>query len=174
MTDVATAPDVTPAPRPVDHPEAVRLARYAQNFANIVAVLMRDPGFQNLRLADLEWLVLPAIMSGQWRLAQSKIGPDGKVADDGVLFPSAVALWASVSPEIDQRLSENLDKPLLLKSHEWLSGDVLWLVAAAGDRKVVPAFLKQLAATDFKGKQVKARVTGPDGKIVVRTLRHDQ
>lgn len=50
-------------------PEA-RRERMAQSFADIVGVLMRDPGFRNLRLADLEWLVLPPILTGQWRMAR--------------------------------------------------------------------------------------------------------
>ena len=41
----------------------------AQTFAQIVAVLMRDANFRNLRLTDLEWLVLPPVMAGQFRLA---------------------------------------------------------------------------------------------------------
>ena len=48
-----------------------RQVHFTRSFSNIVAVMMRDPGFRNLQLADLEWLVLPAIMAGQWRMAQS-------------------------------------------------------------------------------------------------------
>ena len=152
----------------------------AQGFASVVAVLMRDPGFRNLRLADLEWLVLPPLLSGQWRLGQSRSTPDpAKPVAGGPqdaakanmpVVPTAVALWASVSPEIDRRLSSNLDKPLLLKPHEWATGDILWLVAAAGDARAVPKFLKHLTATEFKGRDVKLRVTGDDGKVVIRTL----
>jgi cytolysin-activating lysine-acyltransferase len=167
-------------------PRDARQARMAQGFASVVAVLMRDPGFRNLRLTDLEWLVLPPLLSGQWRLGQSRATPDQAAPAKGAtapkdaaqdtskgnlpVVPTAVALWASVSPEIDKRLSSNLDKPLLLKPHEWASGDILWLVAAAGDARAVPKFLKHLAATEFKGRDVKLRVTGDDGKVVIRTL----
>lgn len=152
----------------------------AQGFASVVAVLMRDPGFRNLRLADLEWLVLPPLLSGQWRLGQSRTTPEQAAPAAGgpqdapkgnlPVVPTAVALWASVSPDIDRRLSSNLDKPLLLKPHEWATGDILWLVAAAGDARAVPKFLKHLTATEFKGREVKLRVTGGDGKVVIRTL----
>jgi cytolysin-activating lysine-acyltransferase len=179
------APAAPDAVRPSETADA-RQARMAQNFASVVAVLMRDPGFRNLRLTDLEWLVLPPLLSGQWRLGQSRIHPDedkpakgepavGKPGTDATpgdlpVAPTAVALWASVSPEIDKRLSSNLDKPLLLKPHEWASGDIVWLVAAAGDPRAVPKFLKHLAATKFKGREVKLRVNGDDGKVVVRLL----
>lgn len=147
----------------------------AQSFTNIVAVLMRDPGFKALRLADLEWLVLPPVMSGQWRIAQTGVDPSsakpGSASGNGsTLVPAAVALWASVSPEIDRRLSENLDQPILLRPNEWLTGDITWLIAIAGDRRILPRFIKQLEATEFKGRTVKLRANGPDGKVLVRTL----
>ncbi len=166
--------------QPAMRPEEQRSARLAQSFANIVAVLMRDTGFKNLKLADLEWLVLPPVMSGQWRLAHSKAdqlpgqpAPD-KASQGSMLVPVAVALWASVSAEIDKRLSESLDKPLQLRPQEWSTGEHLWLVAIAGDRRALPAFLKQLAISDFKGKTVKMRVNGPDGKVVIKTLEQSE
>lgn len=151
----------------------------AQTFANIVAVLMRDPGFKNLRLAELEWLVLPPVLSGQWRLAQARTEqsgagsgtkPGSTAPESNLVVPVAVALWASVSPEIDERLSSNLDKPLHLRPNEWATGNSLWLIAIAGDRRAVPTFVKQLEATEFKGRRVKLRANGPDGKVVVKTL----
>ena len=152
-------------------PRDARQARFAQTFANIVAVLMRDPNFRNLRLADLEWLVLPPVMAGQFRLAHVQPQPEGgKPQQGGGYVPVAVALWARVSPNIDKGLSENLDKQVRLQPNQWASGDILWLMAAAGDQRAVPKFLEQLQETEFKGKEVKLRARGADGKAVVRTL----
>jgi cytolysin-activating lysine-acyltransferase len=152
----------------------------AQTFAQIVAVLMRDPNFRNLRVADLEWLVLPPVMAGQFRLghaAQAAPGrtqqgkaPQDKTGQGGIFVPVAVALWARVSPEIDKSLSENLDKQARLHPSQWASGDNVWLMVAAGDPRAVPQFLKQLADTEFKGQHVKMRLRGSDGKVVVKTL----
>ena len=51
------------APRPPEmpmkaatRPRDARQARFGQTFSQIVAVLMRDPDFRHLKLADLEWL----------------------------------------------------------------------------------------------------------------------
>ncbi len=108
--------------KPVTRPRDARQARFAQSFAQIVAVLMRDPNFRNMRLADLQWLVLPPVMAGQFRLAQVPMPQDtkgqeagkapqgAKAQEGGVLVPMAVALWARVSPDIDKGLSESLDK----------------------------------------------------------------
>ena len=77
-----------PKQRPVTRPRDARQARMAQSFAQIVAVLMRDPNFRNMRLADLEWLVLPPVMAGQFRLAQVPMpqgdqGPGGRQGGAG-------------------------------------------------------------------------------------------
>jgi cytolysin-activating lysine-acyltransferase len=173
-----------PAPKSVP-PRDLRQARFALTFSQVVSVLMRDPNFRKLRLADLEWLVIPPIMSGQFRLAQAPMQPPGakapgsgkqgqesaKAAQGGAfLVPVAVALWASVSANIDKALSGNLDKQVRLHPAEWASGDNLWLMAVAGDQRALPTFLKRLRDEEFKGKQVKMRMRGPDGKMVVKTI----
>ena len=162
------------AAKPAVRPRDARQARFAQSFAQIVAVLMRDPNFRQMRLADLEWLVLPPVMAGQFSLAQApspawpRQGQGGQ--EGGVLVPVAVALWARVSAAIDKGLSENLDKPVRLRAGDWASGDNVWLMAVAGDQRAVPKFLEQLAKTEFKGQRVKMRLRGPDNKVVVKTL----
>ena len=156
-------------------PRDARQTRLAQSFAQIVAVLMRDANFRKMRLADLEWLVLPPVMAGQFKLAQAP-SPVGRAKgqeggqEGGVLVPVAVALWARVSPQIDKTLSENLDKPVRLRPNEWASGDNVWLIAVAGDQRAVPRFLEELAKTAFKGQRVKMRLRGPDNKVVIKTL----
>ena len=171
-------------------PRDARQLRLGQSFAQVVAVLMRDRNFRQMRLADLEWLVLPPLMAGQFRLAQmpalqrgtagstqpgvqgstlaSDKGKDG--GDGGMLVPVAVALWARVSGVIDQHLSEDLDKVVRLGAGDWASGEHVWLMAVAGDRRIVPKLLEQLAKDEFKGQRVKTRVRGPDNTVVVRTL----
>jgi len=143
---------------------AVSAIRQSVAFAQIVSVLMRSPRYRNYTLGDLEWLVVPALATGQWRVvgAQSK--------QNGVSFPVAVALWAKVSAEVDKKLSENLHVPIRLRPDEWKSGDILWLVDAVGDPRVVPQLLKQLLETSFKGRETQVRAAGEDGKITVRRL----
>ena len=156
-------------------PRDARQSRFAQSFAQIVAVLMRDPNFRKMRLADLEWLVLPPVMAGQFQLAQAP-SPVGRVKDKdgseqgGVLVPVAVALWARVSDAVDKALAEDLDKPVRLRPADWAAGDNVWLMAVAGDQRAVPRFLEELAKTEFKGRRVKMRLRGPDNTVVVKTL----
>src|SRR5262245_25067117 len=71
-----------------------RQAHMGQAFSQVIAVLMRDPSFRQLRLSDLEWLVIPPLMCGQYKLAQAPVQqlagqtPDpAKPQEGGVLVP---------------------------------------------------------------------------------------
>jgi hemolysin-activating ACP:hemolysin acyltransferase len=162
-------------PKPTEaarmRPSEARAARMAHSFAQVVAVFMRDPDYKNTRLADLEWLALPAIMAGQFKLAQARTeqGSDAQ-SPNGLVVPVAVALWARVSPTIDTALSNNLDEKLWLRANEWASGDNIWLMAVAGDPRAVPTFLKLLKETEFGDAPVKVRTRAADGTVAVRVL----
>ena len=164
------APTAAAAPTQPIRPRDARQIRLAQSFAQVVAVLMRDPNFKKLSLADLEWLVLPPLMAGQFRLAHLQTPQPGNENQPGMLVPVGVALWARVSPAIDKRLSENLDEAVRLQPNEWASGDNIWLMVAAGDPRTVPAFVQQLEKTEFKDKQVKLRRRDANGKVMVAML----
>jgi hemolysin-activating ACP:hemolysin acyltransferase len=117
-------------------------------------------------------------MAGQFRLAHA-MRPTGmrkadKTPRGGVSVPVAVVLWARVSSEIDRGLSESLDKQVRLQPNQWASGNNVWLMAAGGDRRAVPHFLKQLADDVFKGQHVKMRLRGPDGKVIVKALGQEK
>jgi cytolysin-activating lysine-acyltransferase len=147
-------------------------AQRAAALSNIVALMIRDPKFRVMKIADLEWLVMPAILSGQWQLAQGTT-PAGEKKEGapapGRMFPVAAALWARVSPAVDARLSSNLDKPMMLKPQEWTSGDIVWIIAVPGQAQYLKKFLQHLQTSIFKGRTVKIRSVA-NGKPAVRTL----
>ena len=128
----------------------------------IVTILMRSPQHRERPLADLEWLVLPAILSGQSRVAQAQ--------QSGIAVPVGVALWASVSNTVDQRLSD-LSAPWRLQPDEWRSGDIPWLVELVADPPTQQALLKHLGETVFKGRGVKMRVRDAEGKTQIGTFK---
>jgi len=161
-----------PAPaKAVRNPRVARQTRMSQAFSQVVAVLMRDPNFRNMKLSDLEWLVLPPIMAGQFKLGHARAPQRaGAKGPSDMLVPVAVALWARVSSTIDKALSERLGSEMRLRPTDWATGDIVWLMAAAGNPRAVPMFLKQLKETQFKDQEVKLRTRAPDGTIVVKTL----
>jgi hemolysin-activating ACP:hemolysin acyltransferase len=119
--DIASASPPTSTVRQVD-----------VTLGQIVTILMRSPQHRERPLADLEWLVLPAVLRGQCRVAQAQ--------QSGVAVPVGVALWASVSTTVDQRLSD-LSAPWRLQPDEWRSGDIPWLVELVADASTQQALL---------------------------------
>ena len=141
-------------------------------FSQIVAVLMRDPNFRNLRLADLEWLVLPSVVLGQFSLAHAKqqtepIQPGG-TEGGAMLVPVGLALWAYVSPGVHEQLSNDPNRQI--RASEWASGKIPWLIAVAGTTAALPSFLRQLQSSEFKGKTVTMRVRNAESATMTVTL----
>jgi hemolysin-activating ACP:hemolysin acyltransferase len=139
-------------------------ARLLMRFGEVVSVMMRAQQFRDLPLKHLQELVVPPLMSGQFLVAEAQSKAQGFVT------PVAAALWARVSKEVDQRLSENLDQPVQLAPKDWNSGDIGWLIVLVGNVQALAPLLKQLQDTTFKGRPVKMRSRGKDGKRVVTTL----
>lgn len=129
-----------------------------------VSVLMRSEAHRHQFLADLEWLVLPAIAAGQFSLmdAQSK--------SIGFTQPVGLVLWARVSSDVDQRLSSNLALPMRLKPEDWTSGDIVWVVEAVGAPQAMGPLIKALSENEWKGKPVKMRVRDEQGRVTVKTV----
>jgi cytolysin-activating lysine-acyltransferase len=136
-------------------------------FGEIVALLMRQPSEKHHSLADLEWLVVPAVARGQYALAEAQSKETGATA------PVGAVLWALVSPEIDRRLSD-LSVPARLKPEEWRSGDIPWIIQATGDMKILGGLMQQLTQKTFKNRPPKMRVRGADGKLTVGHLEVKQ
>jgi hemolysin-activating ACP:hemolysin acyltransferase len=174
--EAVTASDAKPRPPPPNEqakvaasadvpnasPEPSAIRQVDVTLGQIVTILMHSAQHKQRPLADLEWLVLPAVLSGQCRVAQTQ--------QSGVAVPVGVALWASVSTDVDQRLSD-LSAPLRLQSDEWRSGDIPWLVELVADPPTQQALLKHLGETVFKGGRIKMRVRDADGKVQIGTFK---
>ena len=122
-------------------------------FGEIVALMMRSPTYRHLSLADLDWLVVPALLSGQFSIMSAR----GK-SDDDLRAPVGVAFWASVSPEVDAKLEAQKKAglvPFRLQPKDWKSGEIIWLLDLISLPQVNQAFLDKLSEGAFKGKTVK-------------------
>jgi hemolysin-activating ACP:hemolysin acyltransferase len=125
--------------------------------AKIVSLLMNSSAHSHLRVSDLKWLVLPPLLADQFAIMEA--------VREGAVLPSpfAVAFWAKVSPELDHRLSWDKDLSVRLAPDEWQSGDIFWIIDAVGDPRVLPAFLEEVAATQFPGRYPKMRLPSKSG-----------
>ena len=102
----------------------------------IVWLLSQSPLHRELRLRDLEWSFLPAIIHQQFRIFRFGPLPELVDVDPGKLLPQVlsadalgqlplgVAIWANLSAAAEAKL-ENGER---LGLEEWRSGDRLWLL----------------------------------------------
>lgn len=133
----------------------------SMTLAQIVKLMLQSPNHRHFSLSDLEWMVLPALSSGQLALAETK--PD----QSGIRQPLAVLFWASVSPEIDRRMSSNLDAPIRLRADEWRSGDILWITDMIGDMSNGHALVKSVLESILVDRTVKVRSMDSTGKRIL-------
>jgi hemolysin-activating ACP:hemolysin acyltransferase len=105
-----------------------------ESFGKIVMAMMMLPRYRHQTLADLQHLVLDPLIRDRIAIAQSSEGDQNPVSD-----MVGIAVWASVSEEVDAQIREQVRAgtfPLRLKSDDWNSGSINWLVdVIAPDQK---------------------------------------
>lgn len=176
--------------------QALRSKMISASFGEIVTLLMRSPHYKHYSLSDLEWLVIPALLTNQFLVVEAQMklpvpqneNGDTPVAggqtegaakeavaggqpDDspvaGPRIPVGLALWAKVSPEVDEKLSANLDTPVKLRPDEWRSGEINWIIDVLGDEKIMQSLYAKLKGDVFKGQTFKVRAQNKEGQRVV-------
>jgi hemolysin-activating ACP:hemolysin acyltransferase len=161
----STAASAAPAAAPLDPEEAKKRAaaskRMAASFGEIVLLMAQSPAEQHYALRDLDWLVAPAVRLGQFALAEAQS------KTNGLVVPVGAVLWALVSADVDQRLSNQATGPIRLAPGEWRSGDIPWIIHTIGDAKILGGLMEQLTKTVFKDRAPKMRIRGEDGKAKV-------
>jgi cytolysin-activating lysine-acyltransferase len=98
--------------------------------------------------ADLEWLVMPPLMQGQYRLFYGEGRPVG------------VALWAFVSETVEQRLAGGGR----IGSEDWRSGDRVWLVEIVAPFGNQDRMLDDLCNTALADRKFRFIRTHPNGR----------
>lgn len=129
--------------RPLDKISAV---------GHAVWLMTQSPLHKHLFLTDLEWLLMPPIAAGQFRLWRK---------DN---MPLAFASWALLTEEAEQRLIAGRAK---LAPAAWTGGDRLWLmdlIAPFGGREEA---VKEIKTVVFPGRTIKSLQPGPDGKLQI-------
>ena len=111
--------------RPDNSPAAAR-RKLLETFGGVVAYLVDVPRYSNHSIADLQFLILEALVRDRVQLvrhASPASGSDAEVA--------AVAIWASVSEEVNAKIREQISVgvfPVRLMPDDWTSGNINWLL----------------------------------------------
>jgi hemolysin-activating ACP:hemolysin acyltransferase len=96
-----------------------------ESFGKVVMAMMMLPRYRHQTLADLQHLVLEPLIRDRVAVAQPA---DSANALSDI---AGVAIWASVSEEVDAQIREQVRAgvfPLRLKSEDWNSGSINWLL----------------------------------------------
>lgn len=126
----------------------------AQMLGEIVWLMSQSPIHKQLFIGDLEWFAMPAILIEQFRIFY---GPNA---------PAAVALWAMVSEETEQRLEAGAQK---LRPDEWKGGDRPWLIELIAPFGAQEEILADLSLSVFNGQPFKFHTANPQGQREVKT-----
>jgi cytolysin-activating lysine-acyltransferase len=122
----------------------------AQALGETAWLLSQSPNHRHaLFLADLEWLALPPVSNGQFKLFRQ----DGR--------PIGVALWAYLSEEAENRLEAGIGK---LATDDWRSGPNLWLVELIAPFGQQEAMVEDLKTTVLAGQTFKLHRRNEQGK----------
>ncbi|GJL61948.1 MAG: hypothetical protein NPIRA04_06020 [Nitrospirales bacterium] len=150
--DKKTDTDMTNTTQATTHDLQARVNKTTMAFGEMVALLSRSPIYRHMSLADLEWLVIPALMTNQVTTIR------GKLKDQqGLTIPLGLAMWAQVSEDVDKKLEAQKEAniPFRLAPQEWKSGDIPWLLAVVAPKEAGQALVMKLEETVFQGKTLK-------------------
>lgn len=149
----------------------------AEALGQVTWLLAQSPIHKELKLKDLEWTFMPAIVHEQFRVF--RFGPlpggsppelsnlpdpgAGRITKEGIeTMPLGVAIWAKLSEAAEAKLerSERLTLP------EWKSGDRVWLVElispfATQENKLSEVMLMDLMKGPFSNTPFNLHRTDP-------------
>ena len=146
----------------------------AEALGQIVWLFSQSPLHKHLKIADLEWSVMPAVLREQFRVFS--FGPlpgletarpedflPGFTKEGLEQMPLGVAFWGLLSEDAENRI----ERGERLNADDWNSGDRLWLLEliapfATPENKLTEVMLLDLANGPFKGKQFSLHKTDPN------------
>ncbi|TWB39216.1 toxin-activating lysine-acyltransferase [Nitrospirillum pindoramense] len=148
-TDTA-APEAAPGGAAPAAPPAAPPHTVSHMFGEIVWLLTQSPIHRHLKLADLEWLVMPPLLAEQYRIYRDGTKPVG------------VVTWGYLSEEAEARLTAG-ERPQV---GDWKSGDRCWIIdlvapTTTAENLLAARMLDDLRQTALKGKAFKLQQTDP-------------
>lgn len=124
-----TATPSAPGAQQLDPEIAAKLAsvrsHVRETFGKVVMAMMALPRYRHQTLGDLQHLVLEPLIRDRVAVAERD------KAKDPLADLAGVAIWASVSDEVEARIKEQIKAgtfPVRLKSEDWTSGGNNWLL----------------------------------------------
>lgn len=152
-------------------------AQMRESFGGIVMAMMALPRYRDQTLGDLKHLVLEPLVRDRLVTAQAgggerKTSPGAQVSEAPERGGEVVgiALWASVSEEVDLSIRRQIREgvfPIRLQADEWTSGSINWLLdVIAADRatttQVIANFRQVVKGGDLRLHPLIGRLVDPE------------
>jgi len=119
-----------PAGRPLDPSIVKKIAmlrgQVRESFGGIVMAMMSMSRYCHLTIEELKTIILDPLVQDRIAIAYPSTQERAAVADY-----TGFAIWASVSEEVDAKIREQSSAgtfPVRLKTDDWTSGDINWLL----------------------------------------------
>ena len=123
----------------------------------IVMLYMQSAHRRFQFVSDLEWLLLPPLVSGQCKLYMKKE------------YPVSYVSWAFLSEEAESHLLKNGGK---LRPEDWKSGDRLWIIDIVAPFGGIENMLNDIRKNEFPDRELRLVAPDPEtGGITARKLR---
>ncbi|PYG53693.1 toxin-activating lysine-acyltransferase [Rhizobium sp. UGM030330-04] len=139
-------------------------------FGQVVFALSSVPRYRSQSLSDLSHLVIDPLSHDRIVIA-SKKEDDG--AEQTTLAPNAIAIWASVSADVDAKIVAQVKAgvfPVRLKPTDWNSGQIVWLLdVIAPTRELATSVLSNFHTV---AKQSQIKVHPVIGRLVDSDVLH--
>ncbi len=112
----------------------------------VVLAMSAVPRYRHQALSDISHLVVDPLIRDKIAIAHAS-SADGE--KEAALSPAAVAIWASVSEEVDRKIKEQIQAkafPIRLRADDWNSGDIVWLLdVVAPSREMATSVLSNFS-----------------------------
>lgn len=163
--DEAEATKPRLSPEAVAQIEAMR-TRLHETLGKVCLALSAMPRYRHMPLGDLQPMILEPLMRDRLVIASTR-PTEGETALESM---SGIAIWASVSPEVDDKIQEQVRAgvfPVRLQPTDWVSGDINWLFdIIAPNKKLTTAVIsnfRQIAKQgDLRMHPLVARLVDPE------------
>lgn len=158
----------------------------AEALGQITWLLSQSPLHREMKLKDMEWSFMPAILNEQFRIFRFGPLPGAENIDPAAFgliglskegfeqMPLGVAIWAKLSEAAEKKLESGQR----LDPADWRSGDRIWLLEmispfATAENKLSEAMLLDLMQGPFKDTPFSLHRTDPSGRRdAVRVASH--
>ncbi len=139
------------------HKQSLKILKKLPAVGPVLLLYMQSSHRRYQFISDLEWLLMPPLISGQCKLFMKKE------------YPTSFISWAFLNEEAEKRLFQNGGK---LRPEDWNCGDKVWVIDIVAPFGGVEHMLHDLQTTEFPDQVIHLAAPDPaTGGITARKLQ---